>query len=135
MDHSGIIPRSIRCLFDTISVMQERAQRRYTVYCSYLQIYNEKIFDLLNPIHFVQQGSSNTAGLKLRYKDGIFIVDNLYQIECKSPNEIFHLFHSGLKNRIIASHKLNHASSRSHSILSITIESFDLINSVSIPIF
>lgn len=115
--------------------MQERAQRRYTVYCSYLQIYNEKIFDLLNPIHFVQQGSSNTAGLKLRYKDGIFIVDNLYQIECKSPNEIFHLFHSGLKNRIIASHKLNHASSRSHSILSITIESFDLINSVSIPIF
>jgi kinesin family protein 4/21/27 len=36
-----------------------------------------------------------------------------------------HLFKSGLKNRINASHKLNLQSSRSHSILTLRIESFD----------
>jgi hypothetical protein len=35
-------------------------------------------------------------------------------------------FQAGLKNRINATHKLNLQSSRSHSILSIKIESFDL---------
>ncbi len=35
-------------------------------------------------------------------------------------------FHFGIKNRITAAHKLNLASSRSHSILTIRIESEDL---------
>lgn len=38
------------------------------------------------------------------------------------------LFHSGIKNKIVASHNLNHASSRSHAIFSITIETVDPSN-------
>lgn len=110
-----------------------KEQRRYTVYCSYLQIYNEKIFDLLNPSQFNQNfDEKNSVGLKLRYKDGAFSVDNLYTFECKSQKDVLDLFHFGLKNRVVAAHKLNHVSSRSHAILTLTIESSDLHNLVKL---
>ena len=38
------------------------------------------------------------------------------------------LFHSGIKNKIVASHNLNHQSSRSHCIFTITIETVDPSN-------
>lgn len=44
---SGLIPRSIHRLFEEIQT-EENAPQRFVVYCSFLQIYNEKIFDLLN---------------------------------------------------------------------------------------
>src|SRR5690242_14430396 len=46
----GIIPRSLQYLFDQTQA-QEAAQPglKYTIKASYLEIYNEQIFDLLNP--------------------------------------------------------------------------------------
>lgn len=38
------------------------------------------------------------------------------------------MFHSGIKNKVVASHNLNHASSRSHAIFTITIETVDPSN-------
>jgi hypothetical protein len=57
------------------------------VYCSYLQIYNEKIFDLLNPTQFLKSNPYH-AGLKLRYKYNMFAVENLYTFECKSKKDV-----------------------------------------------
>ncbi len=99
------------------------------MYCSYLQIYNERIFDLLNPAQLSQ--GTDSMGLKLRYKSGAFTVDNLYTFECKTEKDVFDLFHFGLQNRVVAAHKLNHASSRSHSILTLTVESTDPQNPVT----
>jgi Kinesin motor domain len=48
--------------------------------------------------------------------------------ECVSPQDIMQLFHSGIKNKIVASHNLNHASSRSHAIFTVTIETVDPAN-------
>ena len=63
-NNQGIIPRSINLLFD-------RAQKAtgLTIYCSFIQIYNEKIFDLLDD-PFQQQA------LEIRQEphgDGVFI--------------------------------------------------------------
>jgi hypothetical protein len=44
---------------------------------------------------------------------------------CYNKSILINLFHFGIKNKIVASHNMNHASSRSHSIFTITIESFD----------
>ncbi len=41
--YSGLIPRTIYELFKEINI----SEAKYAVYCSFLQIYNEKIFDLL----------------------------------------------------------------------------------------
>ena len=117
-------------MFDKVKIESERTGRKYTVYCSYLQIYNEKIFDLLNPAQLSQSNDSGLSGLKLRHKSGTFTVDNLYTFECKTLKDVFDLFHFGLRNRVVASHKLNHASSRSHSILTLTVESVNLLDPV-----
>jgi kinesin family protein 4/21/27 len=128
-ERCGVIPRSISYLFDKIANEANITKRKYNVYCSFLQIYNEKIFDLLNPSHFTED-SIGAGGLKLRFKNNNFAVDNLYTFECKTKKDVYDLFHFGLNNRIVAAHRLNHASSRSHSLLTITVESIDQQNPV-----
>jgi kinesin family protein 6/9 len=36
------------------------------------------------------------------------------------------LYHFGIKNKVVASHNMNNCSSRSHSVLTLTIEQVDL---------
>ena len=72
----------------------------------------------------------DTNGLKIHLKNGNFVVENLYTFECKSKKDVFDLFHFGLKNRIVATSHFNHASSRSHSLLTLTIESVAFNNMV-----
>jgi hypothetical protein len=43
-DSEGVIPRTVREIFGKMAEMKDV---KYTVYCSFIQIYNEKIFDLL----------------------------------------------------------------------------------------
>lgn len=49
---SGLIPRTIHELFREIQKEENRAQN-FAVYCSFLQIYNEKIFDLLTVLRII----------------------------------------------------------------------------------
>lgn len=56
------------------------------------------------------------------------MVENLYVFECQSTQDVLNLFHAGIKNKIVASHNLNHASSRSHAIFTVTIETVDPSN-------
>ncbi len=55
-------------------------------------------------------------------------VENLFSFECKSAAEVMQLFHFGIKNRVTASHNMNNQSSRSHSMLTITLNSVDVKN-------
>ncbi|CAD8104399.1 unnamed protein product [Paramecium sonneborni] len=122
----GIIPKTINSLFNKIK--QNSLQRDFSVYCSYLQIYNEKIFDLLGEITKANY-NIQPNGLKMRWNvREQFVVENLFVYQCKSAEEVIQLFKLGSKNRITASHKLNLQSSRSHTIFEIKIESTDLKN-------
>ena len=96
-----------------------------------MQLYNEKIYDLLNAEMFKPRKHGKTnfklmrgeEGLKLKWNQyDVYTVENLMTVECESVDEILHLFHYGLKNKTIGSHKMNMTSSRSHTILSITVE-------------
>ena len=60
------------------------------------------------------------------------MVENLYTFECKSASEVMELFRIGIRNKVLAAHRLNNASSRSHTILTITVESLDPNNPHSI---
>ena len=101
------------------------------MFCSYLQIYNEKVFDLLNSTNTSSVGGQKQIkdgeqGLRIRWtKKEQFIVENLFVFECQSPQEVLDLFKFGAKNRILASHNLNQQSSRSHAIFTLTVESQD----------
>ena len=69
-------------------------------------------------------------GLKIHFnvQNDRFVVDNLYRFECTNQKDLMGYFHYGLKNKIMSSHALNDASSRSHCILTITVESIEIDN-------
>lgn len=97
-----------------------------------MQIYNEKIYDLLNGSFFRKKGlfGSNQAdplGLKLKWNQyDVYTVENLFTYECTSYEQVLDLFHLGLKNKIIGTHKMNASSSRSHSLFTFTLEQVEL---------
>ncbi|EAR98263.2 kinesin motor catalytic domain protein (macronuclear) [Tetrahymena thermophila SB210] len=124
----GIIPRAVSALFDKLKAKEGG---EFNVTCSFLQIYNEKIYDLLNPNSIKQNSADGTPvlsqGLRLRWNQrDQFQVENLFVFDCKSAEEVMNFFHYGIRNRVTASHKLNMASSRSHTILTLKVESIDL---------
>lgn len=64
----GIIPRSIEDLFDHASQAYQTEGINYNIYCSFIQIYNEKLFDLF-------QDKDNTTALNVREDkyEGVYI--------------------------------------------------------------
>jgi hypothetical protein len=76
---------------------------------------------LLNKSH-LKRIVTDGPGLKLKLIKDIFTVENLYTFECRSAEDILALYHFGIKNKIVSSHNMNNSSSRSHSMLKITLE-------------
>lgn len=63
------------------------------------------------------------SGLKLKWNQfDVFTVGNLYTFEVTTYEQVMNLFHFGIKNKIVGTHKMNLSSSRSHSIFTITLE-------------
>ncbi|XP_068708780.1 uncharacterized protein [Montipora foliosa] len=87
----------------------------YKVTMSYLQIYQEKIYDLLN--------STNKVELSLREHPvkGVY-VENLSEFVVRSPAEVLSLLAVGRKRLVFAETKMNRNSSRSHSVCQLNIE-------------
>ncbi len=74
-------------------------------------------------------GNPSDSGLKLKWNAfDIFTVENLYTFEVTTYEEVMNLFHFGIKNKVVGSHKMNMTSSRSHSIFTMTLESIDAEN-------
>eukprot|EP00930_Biecheleria_cincta_P036902 TRINITY_DN2528_c0_g2_i1.p1 TRINITY_DN2528_c0_g2~~TRINITY_DN2528_c0_g2_i1.p1 ORF type:complete len:1129 (-),score=254.30 TRINITY_DN2528_c0_g2_i1:61-3447(-) len=132
----GIVPRAIEALFARADALRSRAETRApgsghnscVVRLSFLQIYNEKIFDLLNPSLSVAQRESGGkgeefSGLRLRWDAAKrqFFVENLFQYECSSAEEAMQHYQNGVANKHVASTAMNVASSRSHTLLVLTL--------------
>ncbi|KAL4578559.1 hypothetical protein LXL04_014683 [Taraxacum kok-saghyz] len=116
--NSGMTPRVFEYLFTRIQ--KEREARReekiqYTCKCSFLEIYNEQILDLLDP-------SSSNLQIREDTKKGVY-VDNLKEIEVTSARDVIQQLIQGASNRKVASTNMNRASSRSHSVFTCIIES------------
>ena len=124
-ENEGIVPRSVRQIFETIKQESSLGRKKFIVYCSYLQVYKEKVYDLLNKSH-LKRLVTDGPGLKLKLVKDVFTVENLYTFECRTAEDILALYHFGIKNKVVASHNMNNASSRSHSMLKITLECVDV---------
>ena len=105
--YSGIMPKSINYIWSTVG----NKRQKFYIKVSFLEIYNEQINDLLNPMN---------SNLRIRWdqKQGFF-VEGLLVIECKKQEDIVEIILQGTKNRKKGSHDLNKDSSRSHSILTL----------------
>ncbi|XP_075220928.1 kinesin heavy chain 73 [Lycorma delicatula] len=110
----GIIPRLCDSLFDRIA-KEQSSELSYKVEVSYMEIYNEKVHDLLDP------KASKTA-LKVREHNVLGpYVDGLSQLAVTSFQDIDNLMAEGNKSRTVAATNMNCESSRSHAVFSIVL--------------
>ncbi|CAI2381549.1 unnamed protein product [Moneuplotes crassus] len=128
MDDSniGISPRVIKRLFAQIYDKEDEDPNfKYVIKLSFCQIYREKIHDLLDDSQYYHDMTSykRLNPLKLKWKSqDVYEVENLYTFEVESEEEAVTLFYEGVRNKKMASNKLNKASSRSHTIFTINVE-------------
>ncbi|XP_044534229.1 kinesin-like protein KIF15 [Gracilinanus agilis] len=115
----GVIPRSFEYLFFLIDREKEKAGtgKSFLCKCSFIEIYNEQIFDLLD---------SASAGLFLRehIKKGVYVVGAVEQV-VTSAAEAYQVLSGGWRNRRVAATSMNRESSRSHAVFTITVESME----------
>ncbi|XP_052187875.1 kinesin-like protein KIN-12E [Diospyros lotus] len=114
----GMTPRVFEYLFSRIQKEKEARREeklKFTCKCSFLEIYNEQILDLLNP-------SSTNLQIREDTKKGVY-VENLTEVEVTSARDVIQQLVQGAANRKVAATNMNHASSRSHSVFTCVIES------------
>jgi len=124
--HRGLIPRSIAQVYREL---EERQDQAITVRVSYLEIYNETMFDLLSTLPDVA-GSSLDGNLNIiEDESGGISVKGLRCLIAQNEEEALNLLFEGETNRAIAMHSLNKASSRSHCIFTLHVESRSRVQS------
>lgn len=114
----GMTPRIFEFLFARIQAEEESRKDerlKYNCKCSFLEIYNEQITDLLDP-------SSTNLLLREDVKKGVY-VENLSEFEVQTVSDILKLLTQGSLNRKVAATNMNRESSRSHSVFTCVIES------------
>ncbi len=109
-DLQGIIPRAMRYIFQKITEVENA---ECSVKCSYYQIYNEKIQDLLDP-------KKSDLIVREDKRKGIWVEDltEKYVASVKDMQDAFAL---GASNRTVSATQMNAGSSRSHSLFVVTI--------------
>jgi len=136
---NGIIPNLIMALFQTYGSYDSN-DNNIIITCSYIQIYNERVYDLLvDEEELVEQKKNfdlNTGlgkqanekpikqkPLKIKYdrKNGVSI-EGVNEIRTPSFYDIFELLRQGEINRKIRQTKRNEMSSRSHTIFIINVQ-------------
>lgn len=120
-EHRGIIPRAVTTLFDMI---YSRTDMSYNVKVSYMEIYNEQMFDLLDNI-----GESDHLQIVDDGAHGGVKVKGLTQVGVTDEQDVLNHFFNGENNRAVAQHSLNEESSRSHAIFTLHIEARSKIES------
>uniref|UniRef100_A0A915CN57 Kinesin-like protein n=1 Tax=Ditylenchus dipsaci TaxID=166011 RepID=A0A915CN57_9BILA len=112
-EEMGLIPRLCHELFQKIE-QQSDEHLKYSVEVSYMEIYCEKVRDLLSP--------KNTDNLRVREHPLLGpYVDNLEKMAVCTYEDIFDLMDAGNKARTVAATNMNSTSSRSHAVFTIVL--------------
>ena len=113
----GLMPRVFDYLFSQIQRHRQKMGEdrvEYLVKCSCLEIYNERIQDLLEP---------DRCNLQVRedIRRGV-IVDGLSTRTCYTANDALELMSDAARNRRVSETSMNKESSRSHLMFTLNIE-------------
>ncbi|TMW64780.1 hypothetical protein Poli38472_011660 [Pythium oligandrum] len=117
--HRGIAPRAIAQVYEEI---ENRIEIAYSIHVSYMEIYNDRIYDLLEPFN------PNSAENE-RYHGDLVVVEDargtyvrgLTQIDAANEQEALDQLFNGELQRTVAEHQLNKRSNRSHCIFTLHI--------------
>ncbi|XP_068589076.1 kinesin-like protein KIF1B isoform X10 [Cebidichthys violaceus] len=108
----GIIPMLCEDLFEKIDDASNKEELSYSVEVSYMEIYCERVRDLLNP--------KNKGNLRVREHPLLGpYVEDLSKLAVTSYTDIADLMDAGNKARTVAATNMNETSSRSHAVFTI----------------
>ena len=111
-DLKGIIPNAFSHIFGFIKT--EGESKKFLVRCSFVEIYNEEVRDLL-------VNSSKKLDIREDPKKGTFVKDLTY-VTLKDTEDIQNCLDKGNKNRHVGATSMNDQSSRSHSLFTVYLE-------------
>ncbi|GKZ38564.1 hypothetical protein AbraIFM66950_010847 [Aspergillus brasiliensis] len=117
----GVIPLAITDIF---SFIRETPHREFLLRVSYLEIYNEKIHDLLSASVSGGTAAPQQEEIKLREdsKRGVYATPLKEEI-VQSPTQLLRVIARGDHARRTGSTQFNSRSSRSHAVVQIVVES------------
>ncbi|KAI5609408.1 kinesin-like protein KIF13B isoform X2 [Silurus asotus] len=110
----GLIPRLCSALFER-TIRQQREGESFTVEVSFMEIYNEKVRDLLD-----YKGTSQVLRVREHKVLGPY-VDGLSRLAVTSYKDIESLMSEGNKSRTVAATNMNEESSRSHAVFNVIL--------------
>ena len=111
----GLLPRSLDYIFTKIAKKISNSTIEYSCKASYMEIYNERAYDLLDP-------DQQNLNIREDSKLGVYL-ENLKEVVVTSSIEALRVAVIGAKNRRVASTAMNRESSRSHSLFCLTVTS------------
>ena len=112
----GIIPRAAELLFAGVDRAEEGSE--LSLKCSVLEIYKEKVRDLLDP---------QERNLPVKEGPNGIYVEGLTALYVISVEELLSVLDLGASNRSVAVTKMNKASSRSHQLVLIEVTQVDVV--------
>lgn len=131
----GVLPRSASYIFNQLQDMTRQGNFTYAAKASFLQIYNEKLFDLLRSgsedsdlrIREIPRGkpackrSTQPSSSVVTRPSEVFIT-GLSEFRVQTADDILRILSVGTQSRATRSTNYNATSSRSHAILQIAFE-------------
>lgn len=116
LEQRGIIPRMVSGFFEQISKQPEDVE--FAMKVSFVEIYNEKIRDLLDP---------KKTNLKIHEnkQQGVYVKD-MTESYVGTEDEVYAILKIGNENRAIGVTNMNKQSSRSHSVFILQVEQKNL---------
>ncbi len=119
----GLIPRILIDLFKSIRKIKTHS---FEIFISYLEIYNESAYDLLNRHHSELEIENWKKIIVYEDNSGNIMMKNLSLIKVENEQQALDLLMTGNFIRHVSSTPMNFASSRSHAIFSCLIEGREL---------
>ena len=116
----GIIPRTLSYIFAHV---REHTTHKFKINISYLEIYNANGYDLLNEQHATTSLFDLPKVQMQENTTGQFVMRNLSVHRAENEEDALNLLFIGDTNRVVSETPMNDASTRSHCIFIIEIDS------------
>eukprot|EP01061_Rhynchopus_euleeides_P047634 TRINITY_DN965_c0_g2_i1.p1 TRINITY_DN965_c0_g2~~TRINITY_DN965_c0_g2_i1.p1 ORF type:complete len:566 (+),score=298.96 TRINITY_DN965_c0_g2_i1:122-1699(+) len=121
---TGMIARAVNQIFENTQWKSKQTGFRFKLICSFVEIYNEAVHDLLDPKGLTPQGTA-TVKHEIRIQDGEAVVTNIHEEVVEDKHHVYELLRIANENRSTAGTKMNERASRSHSVFMMKIKGYN----------
>ncbi|CAN0061430.1 unnamed protein product [Scytosiphon promiscuus] len=121
----GLVPRVLEYLYANIARQVDKGGGKvsYSCKCSFYEIFNEKVFDLVD-----ESNRDNPMGLTVREdtRKGVY-VEGLMEEKVDGVDSACEILHRGFRNRHVGETAMNRESSRSHAVFTLVIQATEVV--------